>query len=68
MDRLDKELEYEKKQTVLAEGARLKATQQVEGLVKENEELRDQVFEVKKSNHILKMELKGTSFYPTSSL
>lgn len=57
--RLEKTIEYDKKQVTLAEGAKVKAEQQIKELIKEIQQLRDDNFEAKKSNHLLKMELKG---------
>ena len=47
------------KQRSLADGAKLNANHQIEKLVKEINSLRDEMFEVKKANHHLRMEIKG---------
>ena len=62
ISRLEKNISYEQKNKEIAEGVQLKRELHIKDLINEVNSLRDQVFEVKKSNHLLKMELKGNYF------
>lgn len=59
--RLLQEDEFSKRQLILHEAAKVKLTEESNNLLKDLNQLRDEIFELKKSNHTLKMDLKDAT-------